>query len=206
MFGYFSHYATIKKIVIPVFCVFHMTAIAWWTLPRSFAGMVAENHNQITLETNLFKWFNFTEKNWPSIILTRYIDITASQQYWDFFAPQSPKFHQYLSVCSSLDTDKSSEEINCAGATLFSNLKPNMDTYAFFSSSSRYYRLTETLINQNNPELFKAFTHYYLTHQANNFSNKSSSQLVLHQFELYPDLKELSKAGYRTDTILWETY
>ena len=192
-------FAQLKKILIPVFCVFHMTAIIWWTLPHSFSGMVSDNIDQTSLETRRLNWFKLTDKNWPNLLFSTYIDITGNQQYWDFFAPQSPKFHQYLSVCNQLYTDQQSEEINCKGSILFSNLKSNFGAFAIFSQSSRYYRLTETLINQNDPELFQAFTHYYSTHQA------SHSALVVHQFELFPDLKDLPHAGYRTDKILWES-
>ena len=197
-------FANIKKIVIPIFCLFHMTAIVWWTLPHSFAGMVAENNKQTIIETKLFKWLNFAENSWLSILLTRYIDITASQQYWDFFAPQSPKFHQYLSVCNDLFTNIQATEINCKGATLFSNLKDNINSFSIFSDTSRYYRLTETLINLNDPALLEAFSNYYASHHTHNLPNNNHIQLLAHQFELYPDLKELPKAGYRTDKILWE--
>ena len=175
-------FMSFKNTLIVVFCVFHMTAIAWWTLPLSL-----NNNNPLTH------------------LLSAYIDLTGNQQYWDFFAPQSPKYHQYLSVCNSLDTDKTTGEINCAGTALFSNLKHNDEPYSVFSNTSRYYRLTETLINQNNPDLFKAFAQYYSTHQADTVTHPSATQLVGHQYELYPDLKDLPHAGYRTDTILWES-
>ena len=103
--------ANIKKIAIPILCLLHMTAIFWWTLPHNFAGMVAEDSNQTTIETKLFKWLKFSESSWATGSLTYYIDITGSQQYWGFFAPQSPKFHQYLSVCNNLYTDNKSGEI-----------------------------------------------------------------------------------------------
>ena len=196
--------ANIKKIAIPILCLLHMTAIFWWTLPHNFAGMVAEDSNQTTIETKLFKWLTFSESSWATGLLTYYIDITGSQQYWGFFAPQSPKFHQYLSVCNNLYTDNKSGEISCKGPILFSNLKDNFETFSIFSNSSRYYRLTETLINLNDPELLQAFTQYYQTHQSNDFSNNYSAQLLVHQFELYPDLKDIPKAGYRIDKILWE--
>jgi len=60
------------------------------------------------------------------------------------------------------------------------------------------------LINLNDPELLQAFTQYYQTHQSNDFSNNYSAQLLVHQFELYPDLKDIPKSGYRIDKILWE--
>ena len=197
-------FAQLKKTLIPVFCVFHMTAIVWWTLPHSFSGIVLEASDPTSLETKLLNWFKLTDKDWPNRLFSTYIDITGNQQYWDFFAPQSPKLHQYLSVCNSLYTDTPSEEINCKGSVLFSNLKTNFTAFAFISDSSRYYRLTETLINQNDLALFRAFSHYYATHPANHSLDKPLAYLVAHQFELFPDLKDLPKAGYRTDKILWE--
>jgi hypothetical protein len=183
-----------------------MTAIFWWCLPHSFGGMVAENINQTTLETKVFKLLRLPENSWPSIFLTNYINVTGSQQYWDFFAPQCPKFHQYLSVCNGFYTDKKSGEISCKGQPLFSNLKNNVETFTIFKNSSRYYRLTETLINLNDPQLLQAFTQYYQTHQVNDFSVNASAQLLIHQFELYPDLKDLPKSGYRIDKLLWENH
>ncbi len=199
-------FVAIKNFLIVIFCIFHITAIAWWTLPHSYADLVSENPDQTYLEYKLFEWLRIPNNSQLSHLFSHYINVTGSQQYWDFFAPQSPKFHQYVSVCTGLDINKASGAINCAGTTLFSNLKHNDTNYKVFSDSSRYYRLTETLINQNDPKLFKAFSHYYLTHQADNFSNTSATEIILHQFELYPDLKDLPNTGYRTDTILWESH
>ena len=194
----------LKKILIPIFCMFHMTALVWWTLTHSFAGLVSANIDQTAIESKLFNWLTWSDNNALSRLFSTYIDITGNQQYWDFFAPQSPKFHQYLSVCNSLNTDTQSEAISCKGSVLFSNLKTNFTAFTFIGDSSRYYRLTETLINQNDPALFKAFTHYYSTHPANHSLDKPLAYLVAHQFELLPDLKDLTKAGYRTDKILWD--
>jgi len=195
---------TIKKIVIPILCLLHMTAIVWWTLPQSFGGIITEDINQSTGEAKLFNWLKFAKNNWSTKLLNHYIDATGSQQYWDFFASQNPNFHQYLSVCNTIATDNKSGEISCKGPILFSNLKNNFETFALFSHSSRYYRLTETLINLNDPQLLKAFTQYYQTHQAQDFTYNVSALLLAHQFELYLDLKDLPKSGYRIDKILWE--
>ncbi len=98
-------FAQLKKILIPVFCIFHMTVIVWWTFPHSFAGLVSDNINQTS----------------------------------------------------------------------------------------------------NDSELFRAFTHYYSTHQASHFANKPLTYLVVHQFELFLDLQDLPKRCYQTDKILWES-
>ena len=199
--------ANIKKIGLPLLCLLQMSAIFWWTLPHSFGGMIAEESDQSTIEAQLFKWLSFPEESWGSHLLTQVIDVTGSQQYWDFFAPQSPKFHQYLSVCNELNLDKlRSGAITCKDPILFNNLKNSFESFAVFSNTSRDYRLTETLINLNDPNLLQAFTQYYQSHPLNELNPIAPAKLVVHQFELYPDLKDLPKAGYRSDKILWDTH
>jgi hypothetical protein len=188
-----------KNQCIPLFCLLHMIAIFWWTLPHSFGGMVVSNVEQGSLEEHLFKWLNLDENSTISSLLIDYIDLTGSQQYWDFFAPQSPKFHQYLSVCNSFTTDPQQGKIACQGQALFSNLTTDFATFKPFSSDrSRLYRLTENLINLEDPLLLDAFTNYYRSHQSN-----KTAYLILHRFELHPELKDLPQSGYRMDTILW---
>ena len=53
-----------KKLFIPAFCLLHMIAIFWWTLPHSFGGMVVANAGQATLEATLFKWMSLDENSW----------------------------------------------------------------------------------------------------------------------------------------------
>ena len=89
-------------MLIPAFCLLHMTAIFWWALPHSFGCMVMANAGQATLEAKLFKWMMLEDISWACAFLQSYIDVRGSQQYRDFFAPQSPKFHQYLSACNSI--------------------------------------------------------------------------------------------------------
>ena len=195
-----------KKRLIPALCLLHMTAIFWWTLPHSFGGMVVANAGQAPWEERLFKGMMLDENRWAYSFLHNYIDVTGSQQYWDFFAPQSPKLHQYLSICDSVIAYPDQGKIACKGKVLFTNLNGDFETFKPFGSDrSRRYRLTENLVNLNNPQLLEAFTHYYRTHQRGNVTDKKPVQLVLHQFELHPGLKDLPKAGYRMDKLLWAT-
>ena len=193
-----------KKMFIPAFCLLHMAAIFWWTLPHSFGGMVVANARQATLETRLFKWMMLDDNSWAYSFFKNYINVTGSQQYWDFFAPQSPKFHQYLYVCDSIIAYPAQGKIACKGQALFSNLNDDFETFQCFGSDrSRLYRLTENLVNLEEPQLQEAFTHYYRTHQRSYVADSAPAQLVLHQFELHPGLKDLPKAGYRMDKLLW---
>ncbi len=179
-----------------------MVAIFWWTLPHSFGEMVLVSNEQNTIETKLLKWLMLDDNPRVTALLNGYIDFTGSQQYWDFFAPQSPKFHQYLSVCNGIITYPEQERISCKGKPLFSNLDENITGFKRFGSDrSRLYRLTENLVNLDDPHLLARFARYYQTHQT---TNSPSTQLVLHQFELHPELNDLPKAGYRMDKLLFD--
>jgi hypothetical protein len=189
-----------KKLLVSAFCLLHIVAIFWWTLPYSFGGMIAASTEQNQLEAWLFKWLQFGENSLPYSLLEHYVDMTGSQQYWDFFAPHSPKSHQYLSVCDAIVTYPEQGEIACKGKPLFSNLNDDFATFKQFGSyRSRLYRLTENLANLEEPLLLDAFTKYYRNQHA-------STQLVLHQFELHPELGGLPKAGYRMDRLLWVSH
>jgi hypothetical protein len=89
---------------------------------------------------------------------------------------------------------------------LFSNLKNDFETFKRFGSDrSRWYRLTENLVNLENPRLLEAFTQYYRSQQHGYNAASAPVQLVLHQFELHLGLKDLPRAGYRVDKLLWVT-
>jgi hypothetical protein len=189
------------------FCLLHMIAISWWTLPHSFSGMVFANANNSSFEAKLFQIVSLDGYPGVTNLLQKYIDLTGSQQYWDFFAPHSPKFHQYLSVCHSVVADPQQGKITCKDKPLFSNLDDNLDKNSamfkvFGSDRSRLYRLTENLANLDDPELLKAFASYFQSHQLGKVNVSQPAQLVLHRFELHPELKDLPKAGYRMDKVL----
>jgi hypothetical protein len=196
-----------KKFLIPLFCLLHMFAIFWWTLPHSFGGMVLRENDRNTLETKLFKGIMLDDFPGLTAILESYIDATGNQQYWDFFAPHSPKYHQYLSVCGAIMSDPGQGKVSCNDKPLFSNLDDELNHNVvkfkvFGSNSSRIYRLTENLANFEELSLLKAYTQFYQAHQPNKLVNDIPIHLVLHEFELHPELKDLPKVGYRMDKVL----
>ncbi len=197
----------IKNWLIPFFCLIHMAAISWWTLPHSFGGMVVAEKNDNGFETKLFKGMMLVDKPTITTFLENYIDATGSQQYWDFFAPQSPKYHQYLSVCQTIIADPGQGEISCKDKPSFSNLDDGLENSGdlfkvFGSGRSRLYRLTENLVKLEEPELLNAFTRYFHASEQGKLQAKVGYHLILHQFELHPELKALAKAGYRMDKVL----
>lgn len=190
-----------KKILIPVFCLFHLFAISWWSLPRSFGNLVLSENNQ-NVEDRIFQALTVLDKTWIQSLLTAYVNLTGSQQYWDFFAPRSTRLHQYLSVCDSIETKPEAEIITCQDRPLFTNLPDNISEFqALGSNRSRWYRLSENLIALNDPMQINAFARYY---QVKNNGAKANTQayVIAHQFELNPGLESLPKPGYRTDKLL----
>jgi hypothetical protein len=188
-----------------------MAAITWWTLPHSFGGMVVAENNDDGFETKLFKAMILDGYPTITTFLENYIDATGSQQYWDFFAPQSPKYHQYLSVCRAIIADPDQGKISCKDNPLFTNLddglESNADRFkAFGSDRSRLYRLTENLVKLEEPELLNAFTRYFHASEQGKLQANAGYHLILHQFELHPELKALPKSGYRMDKVLLINY
>ena len=187
-----------RKLIIPVFCLFHLFAVCWWSLPRSFHSLVLEQAETNPAQAKIFEVISLDQFPWLIKLLETYIDLTGSQQYWDFFAPQSPQTHQYLSVCSGLLKQNEDGTIVCRNKPLFTNLPEDPGEFdSFGSGRSRYYRLTENLINRNDTRLLRRFAaKYYQAGQENN------TALLAHRFELHPELNDLPKEGYRVDTVL----
>jgi hypothetical protein len=194
----------VKKLLIPIFCLFHISAIFWWTLPHSFGGMDLPGSEQRTVEAKLLNIAMLDDYPRVTTILQKYIDATGNQQYWDFFAPHSPKYHQYMSVCHLVIADPEQGKISCNGKAYFSNLDDNFQRFG--SDRSRLYRLTENLAKLESPQLSEAFVHYYQNHDPEKTADNKPAQLVLHQFELHPELKDLPKSGYRMDKLIWGSH
>ncbi len=143
----------------------------------------------------------FSQDNPLRSWLTRYINLTGSHQYWDFFAPTIPKFHQYLSICRDVVSSPQQGKIDCRSTPLFTNLDFNFSGLDFFSANnSRLYRLTENLTAFNDPTLLQAFARYYLVQSLH--QTGPSPVLVLHVFELAPGFEGLPSYGYRMDKLL----
>lgn len=197
---------TLKKFLIPSFCLIHMAAIFGWSLSNGILGTTVESAGH-SIATPIFETFFQEGSTGLTAFLQRYIDMTGNQQYWDFFAPQSPKYHQYLSVCGSIETYQSQGKITCKGQTGFSNLDAPVEIgqaafKVFGSNRSRYYRLTENLSKLEDRDLLEAFTRYYRFNNAHKKGEDNTTYLVLHLFELHPELDDLPKAGYRMDKVL----
>lgn len=187
-------------------CLFHFFALSWWAMPKGFGDFMTTNKlaNASVLENAQMKPLKLGRFPVLHSFLYSHIDISASQQYWDFFAPHSARVHQYLSVCNDIETI-GQEIIGCKGKPSFSNLEGNFQRFETFGSHrSRLYRLTENLGKLEDERLLAAFAQYYLKQHNGDPANKTQAAVILHQFELHPELKDLPKPGYRSDRILWQ--
>lgn len=192
-----------KKQLIPVICVFHCCAIFWWTVPYSFGNLLFAPDQHNTFGSSRQKWVMLADNPRVEGLLKTYINITGNQQYWDFFAPHSVRFHQYLSVCEAVTFSPDQEKIICNGQPLFSNLEHDLDQFQGCGSKrSRLYRLTENLIKLKDPALLSAFTSYYRPIPLHQHHTGRTAHLIAHQYELHPEFNDLPRAGYRFDTIL----
>lgn len=188
--------------LIPILCLCHGFAIFWWTVPYSYGNFISTNFPENLLPNKYLKSFQLENQLQLSSLIQRYIDISGSQQYWDFFAPHSARYHQYLSVCDGI-VAVGQEIIGCKSKPLFSNLGDNFKRFETFGSHrSRLYRLTENLAKLEDKDLLAAFAQYYLKQHSGNHDNKAQAVVVMHQFELHPELIDLPKPGYRSDRIL----
>jgi hypothetical protein len=192
-----------KKQLLPIFCIFHICALFWWTVPHSFGNLLLTENRENSFSRSLIYWTMLAENSGIATFLNFYINATGSQQYWDFFAPHSVEFHQYLSVCEAVTVSSDKESISCKGQPLFTNLEQDFAVFQRFGSNrSRFYRLTENLIKLENQQLLQAFTQYYRMFPQRQGHSALMAKLVAHQFELHPELNDLSKVGYRSDTLL----
>lgn len=133
-------------------------------------------------------------------LLQGYIALTASEQNWDFFAPAAPRFHQYLSVCAAVQPGAFPEQLHCVGAPGFSTLMFGFKGWAWgVADDSRWYRLTENLLALNDPAILRAFSHYYQPTARSHDAAGREPVLIMHQFELFPGLADMPRAGYRVD-------
>lgn len=193
----------IKKWLLTLFCLFHMLALSWWTLPHGFGAMVLSEAKPQALEYKLFKQLDRLETTGLPSVFEAYINLTGSQQYWDFFAPNSPRFHQYLSLCPAIAAYPEQGNISCQGKPWFSSLPDDAAKFRLFGSDrSRLYRLTENLINLDDSGLLTAFAKYYRSRKLKKADSNVPAYLIAHQFELHPELSDLAKAGYREDKLL----
>jgi hypothetical protein len=133
-----------------------------------------------------------------------YVDLVGAHQYWDFFAPDVPRTHHYLRVCSGIRETSRPKRIDCT-ETLYQSYHGELDQVIgpHRGRDSRPFRLIESLIRLHRPKLLDAFTSHWQSGE--NGNHRGRLFLLLHEFGLAPVGKKESNDTSRQDEVLWIT-
>ncbi|MGH8553415.1 MAG: hypothetical protein ACRERS_08975, partial [Methylococcales bacterium] len=148
------------------------------------------------LERRLFRSLTPDASGFGARRVRNYIDWLGAHQYWDFFAPEIPRVHRYLEVCSDILEISESQRIECIDP-LYQSFDGTIDQAELphRGNASRSCRLVENPIRLNRPDLLDAFTRYW-SHRK--FPNESRTTfLLLHEFTLQPGAREIEPANLR---------
>lgn len=195
----------VRKIAIPAFVLFHFWALIAWIIPP-YSDMIAKSLRADRpagrLERQIFEAFTVTDNGSLSVLARNYIDLLGAHQYWDFFAPASPRVHRYLSVCSNIRESPENGTIDCI-EPLYRSFEGNLDNAARSGQSrrSRSFRLVENLLRLHRADLMNAFTQYWL-HQRNSGAT-GTAFLLLHEFTLPAAGPNLASVTRRRDEVIW---
>lgn len=134
--------------------------------------------------------------------LRNYVDFLGAHQYWDFFAPDTPIIHRYLSVCDEIHESLEKPLIQCL-KPLYQSYNGSLDDAgrSHHGERSRSFRLVENIFRLDQPELLAAFTEYWRNKMPGRAS--ISTFLLLHEYTLYPGLAEKSLKTSRRDELIW---
>jgi hypothetical protein len=157
-----------------MFVLLHFCALVAWIIPP-YSGMIANSPHADSparrLEQRLFAALSNAGGETRSFLTANYIDFLGAHQYWDFFAPETPRIHRYLEVCSEILESSDERRIQCINP-LYRSFDGEIDqaTHPHHGKRSRSFRLVENLYRLHRPDLLNAFTLYW--------RHKGSSDLI----------------------------
>ncbi|MGR9106149.1 MAG: hypothetical protein ACU843_04370 [Gammaproteobacteria bacterium] len=194
-----------RKTAISIFVLFHFSAVILWIIPP-YSEMIEQFTTADSLagrlERGLMATLPMRGTEFGSRLIDAYIDLIGAHQYWDFFAPEIPRVHRYLSVCSSVQDLPETEGIACIGPLYRSFEGPVEDAARPHQGKrSRSYRLVENLMRLHRPELFEAFTMYWRKKQDPDAAG--STFLLLHEYTLQPGKRDVEQANKHRDEVIW---
>ena len=195
----------LRTAAVSTFVPLHFIIITLWILPPY--SQLLEADKQTTgparrIEAAIGS-FLMNDKLGPLHKAARaYVDLVGAHQYWDFFAPDVPRTHRYLRVCSGIRETSRPKRIDCT-ETLYQSyhgeLNQIIDPHQ--GRDSRPFRLIESLIRLHRPELLDAFTNHWQSGEDGN--HRGRLFLLLHEFGLAPVGKKESSDSSRQDEVLW---
>ncbi|MGH8553180.1 MAG: hypothetical protein ACRERS_07780 [Methylococcales bacterium] len=135
-------------------------------------------------------------------MIRNYIDLLGAHQYWDFFAPQTPRIHRYLSVCGDILEASEHGRIECINP-LYQSFAGDVDNVAqpHRGNRSRAFRLVENLFRLRHPVLLNAFTLYWAHKKYH--TEPRTAFLLLHEFTLQPGGRNTKSARVWRDELIW---
>ncbi len=193
-----------RKIAIPAFVLFHFWALIAWIIPP-YSDMVAKAPRTDSpigrLERQIVKALTAKDGGVVSVLARNYIDLIGAHQYWDFFAPDSPRVHRYLSVCSNIRESPEIGTMDCI-EPLYQSFEGNLNNAAqlYQPRRSRSFRLVENLLRLPRPDLMNAFTLHW--HQRKSDAT-GTAFLLVHEFTLQAGSPSLVFANKRRDEVVW---
>ncbi len=97
-----------------------------------------------------------------ALLLAKYIAITGSEQYWDFFAVTPYRSHLSLIVCDSINFPYRDEQVECSGNRLYQSYDGTLDAIFkdFSGNQSRAYRFAEHLLGLDEQTIYLQFLHF----------------------------------------------
>lgn len=117
--------------------IFHTIVIGVWNLTGQRSHLLPKNS------------LNF---------LSKYIDFTGSEQYWDLFANDLYNNYQAIMVCDTITFPLSNQHVECIGNILYKSYEGSLDSINLNRGNlSRSYRFAEQFIATNNEEAYESF-------------------------------------------------
>ncbi|MCH9696786.1 MAG: hypothetical protein K0U68_01665 [Gammaproteobacteria bacterium] len=156
-----------RQAAITIFCVFHFLSVSWWAFPNSFAQFALQQ-DKVTgwfydLEKHFFEWHKEIRGSSIIQVFESYVNLTGAHQYWDFFAPESPRIAHVVTVCLGVQNNSAMSQINCSGNALYNSHDGNLTDVVqpLHGHRSRSYRFVENLVTMDQQWLDQ-FMNYWL--------------------------------------------
>ncbi|MCI0655210.1 MAG: hypothetical protein L0Y39_12135 [Methylococcaceae bacterium] len=203
--GRLIHLEQFRKATISAFILFHFCALMLWILPP-YSEMIAKAPHTGSpvrqFEPHLFAALTAPDDGPVSNLVGNYIDILGAYQYWDFFAPETPRIHRYLSVCTDIFDAFEPGRIECINP-LYQSYEGDVDhaAQAHHGNRSRSFRLVENQFRLKRPDLLNAFTRYWLHKKYPD--QPRTAFLLLHEFTLQPGSRDTKSESRRRDELIW---
>ncbi len=197
-----------RKILVSAFVIFHFSAVTLWVF-WPYAEQFSKDSSQKTpfaaLERGVLEKIRSLDDAPVFRLVDFYINTLGLHQYWDFFAPQTPRVHRYLRVCRHISLDPESKLIACK-QPLYKSYRGTLGdaVHSFDGLNSRDFRFTENMVRLHRLNFYEKFLKYWHDHAHTGSETKRSEiYAIISEFELQPDSRPNSAGSIRRDEVVW---